>query len=107
MGPIIYGLIYLRVRFCKDFSPFNKISSLTAYVWFVYGGLMRQGSVMNPMTGKSSTFNQLIDRLIELFIIRLSKNIVRHMVDIRHSAHCLLHSKLDSIFDIGQVQFPN
>lgn len=51
VGPIIYFLILLKVKVCKD-EP-SEVYPLPACVWFVYGGLLKQGSTLNPMTDSS------------------------------------------------------
>lgn len=46
VGPIIYLLIIIRMKLTKDSE---KVYSLPHCVWFVYGALMRQGSVLSPI----------------------------------------------------------
>lgn len=46
VGPIIYGLIQLRNMMTKDSD--QKLYTMPHCVWFVYGALMRQGSVLSP-----------------------------------------------------------
>lgn len=46
VGPIIYWLIKFRNRFAKDDG--QKIYPLPQCIWFVYGALMKQGSVLSP-----------------------------------------------------------
>ncbi|KAL9909618.1 ionotropic receptor 76b [Glossina fuscipes fuscipes] len=47
VGPIIYILIILRNRLTGDTE--QKPYSLGHYVWFVYGALLKQGSVLSPI----------------------------------------------------------
>lgn len=51
VGPIIYLLIVFRNRMTKDRE--QKLYTMPHCVWFVYGALMRQGSVLSP-TGDST-----------------------------------------------------
>uniref|UniRef100_A0A336K8J6 CSON003923 protein n=1 Tax=Culicoides sonorensis TaxID=179676 RepID=A0A336K8J6_CULSO len=46
VGPCIYYLIILRNRMTKDEE--QKIYPLPHCIWFVYGALMKQGSVLSP-----------------------------------------------------------
>ncbi|XP_063708736.1 glutamate receptor ionotropic, delta-2 [Culicoides brevitarsis] len=46
VGPCIYYLIILRNRLTKDEK--QKIYPLPHCIWFVYGALMKQGSVLSP-----------------------------------------------------------
>lgn len=46
VGPCIYYLIILRNRMTKDAE--QKIYPLPHCIWFVYGALMKQGSVLSP-----------------------------------------------------------
>lgn len=46
VGPCIYYLIILRNRLTKDEE--QKIYPLPHCIWFVYGALMKQGSVLSP-----------------------------------------------------------
>lgn len=48
VGPIIYFIIYLRYRICKDDA---KLYSLSNCMWFVYGALLKQGTTLNPVAG--------------------------------------------------------
>ncbi|XP_017777071.1 PREDICTED: glutamate receptor ionotropic, delta-1 [Nicrophorus vespilloides] len=51
VGPIIYFLIVLQTRLCKeDKAP---IYPLPSCVWFVYGALLKQGSTLSPITDSS------------------------------------------------------
>lgn len=50
VGPIMYLVMYLRVRIGDNKDI--KVYPLSACVWFVYGALMKQGSTLNPVTGK-------------------------------------------------------
>lgn len=54
VGPIIYLLVLLQARLCKDDN--NKVYPLPACVWFVYGALLKQGTTLSPATGKSENF---------------------------------------------------
>lgn len=49
VGPIIYGIMLLRHKLCGHESIVYPIPTC---VWFVYGALMKQGSSLNPITGK-------------------------------------------------------
>jgi hypothetical protein len=78
MGPICYCVVFLRVTLCKPverppsgaaaavvapkkpeivsdydvkYKKHNTLLSLSEYVWFVYGALLRQGSILNPLSG--------------------------------------------------------
>lgn len=51
VGPIIYLLIMLRNRLTRDRE--QTLYTMPHCVWFVYGALMRQGSVLSP-TGDST-----------------------------------------------------
>lgn len=46
VGPCIYYLIILRNRLTKDAE--QRIYPLPHCIWFVYGALMKQGSVLSP-----------------------------------------------------------
>lgn len=52
VGPIIYGLIILRNKLTKDDS--QDIYPMSHCMWFVYGGLMKQGSTLSPIGGKNA-----------------------------------------------------
>ncbi|XP_075161815.1 ionotropic receptor 76b [Haematobia irritans] len=47
VGPIIYFLIILRIKLTGDMT--QKPYSLGHCAWFVYGALMKQGSVLSPI----------------------------------------------------------
>lgn len=51
VGPIIYFLIILRNKLTGDTE--QKPYSLGHCAWFVYGALMKQGSVLSPIAGES------------------------------------------------------
>lgn len=51
VGPIIYLIILMRYKMTKDRE--QKLYTMPHCVWFVYGALMRQGSVLSP-TGDST-----------------------------------------------------
>ncbi|EFA01567.1 glutamate receptor ionotropic, delta-1 [Tribolium castaneum] len=51
VGPVIYFIIYLQAKLCKDDN--NKVFPLPACIWFVYGALLKQGTTLNPMTDSS------------------------------------------------------
>lgn len=51
VGPIIYFLIILRNKLTGD--TIQKPYSLGHCAWFVYGALMKQGSILSPIAGKS------------------------------------------------------
>lgn len=51
VGPIIYLLIVIRNKMTSDRE--QKMYTMPHCVWFVYGALMRQGSVLSP-TGDST-----------------------------------------------------
>lgn len=50
VGPIIYLMIIIRHYLTKDRE--QKTYSLPHCVWFVYGGLMKQGSTLSPTAGE-------------------------------------------------------
>lgn len=50
MGPIIYGLLWIRWKWTKD--TVQEVYSLPRVVFFVYGALMKQGSTLQPSGGK-------------------------------------------------------
>lgn len=50
VGPIIYLLILIQARLCKDDN--NTVYPLPSCVWFVYGALLKQGCTLNPKTGE-------------------------------------------------------
>lgn len=50
VGPIIYLLIILRNKLTGDDT--QKPYSLGHCAWFVYGGLMKQGSTLSPIAGE-------------------------------------------------------
>lgn len=54
VGPLIYCLIILRNYVTRDKS--QKVYALPNCVWFVYGALMKQGSTLSPVAGKSFFF---------------------------------------------------
>nr|AVH87308.1 ionotropic receptor 20 [Holotrichia parallela] len=51
VGPIIYFLILLQSRLCREDD--NVIYPLPSCVWFVYGALLKQGSTLSPQTDSS------------------------------------------------------
>lgn len=51
VGPIIYLLLVIRNKMTSDKD--QKLYTMPHCVWFVYGALMRQGSVLSP-TGDST-----------------------------------------------------
>ncbi|KAG5899970.1 hypothetical protein JTB14_034541 [Gonioctena quinquepunctata] len=51
VGPIMYLLILIRARFCKDEE--NHVFPLPSCMWFIYGALLKQGSTLNPRTDSS------------------------------------------------------
>ncbi|RZB39912.1 glutamate receptor ionotropic, delta-1, partial [Asbolus verrucosus] len=51
VGPVIYLIIYIQAKLCKD--DHNNIFPLPACIWFVYGALLKQGTTLNPMTDSS------------------------------------------------------
>lgn len=57
VGPIIYGIMLLRHKLCGHESAVYPIPTC---VWFVYGALMKQGSSLNPNTGKHIIQNIVI-----------------------------------------------
>ena len=52
MGPLIWGIIRFRVWLAPGDAHLNRIIPLTSCVWFVYGGLMKQGTTLQPTTGE-------------------------------------------------------
>lgn len=53
VGPILYFLVLFRSRFTKGKHFDQPMYSMPHCVWFVYGALMKQGSVLSP-TGDST-----------------------------------------------------
>ncbi|XP_037069520.1 glutamate receptor ionotropic, delta-1-like [Pollicipes pollicipes] len=53
MGPLIWGIIRFRVWLATSDKHLNRIIPLGSCVWFVYGALMKQGSVLSPVTDSS------------------------------------------------------
>ncbi|KAJ8969797.1 hypothetical protein NQ317_003302 [Molorchus minor] len=51
VGPVIYLLIFLQSKLCKDDN--NKVFPMPACIWFVYGALLKQGTTLNPVTDSS------------------------------------------------------
>lgn len=51
VGPIIYVLIIIRNRLTGD--AVQQPYSLGHCAWFVYGALMKQGSTLSPIAGKT------------------------------------------------------
>lgn len=51
VGPIIYLLVLVKVRLCPG-QPHNEKYPLPSCVWFVYGAMLKQGSLLNPVSGK-------------------------------------------------------
>lgn len=49
VGPLIYCIIVLRYKITGDME--QKHYSLPACMWFVYGALLKQGSVLTPVAG--------------------------------------------------------
>lgn len=47
VGPIIYLLIIIRMKLTKDKD--QQVYPLPHCIWFVYGALMKQGSVLSPI----------------------------------------------------------
>ena len=52
MGPVIWLIIRFRVWLAPGDERLNRIIPLTSCVWFVYGGLMKQGTTLEPITGE-------------------------------------------------------
>jgi 4-amino-4-deoxy-L-arabinose transferase-like glycosyltransferase len=50
VGPLIYLLLWIRYKLTKDKE--QKVYTLPHCVWFVYGALMKQGSVLSPTAGE-------------------------------------------------------
>ncbi|XP_045478920.1 glutamate receptor U1 isoform X1 [Harmonia axyridis] len=46
VGPIIYVIVQIRVRFCSDD---DEPYSFPVCFWFVYGALLKQGSTLSPI----------------------------------------------------------
>lgn len=55
VGPIIYLLVLVKVRLCPG-EPQNERYPLPSCVWFVYGAMLKQGSLLNPVSGKRQIF---------------------------------------------------
>lgn len=51
VGPIIYLLILIQAKLCKDEEL--RVYTMDSCIWFVYGALLKQGSTLNPKTSKS------------------------------------------------------
>lgn len=51
MGPLIYFIIVFRVRLCKGDPTLTRIFPFNQCVWFVYGAMMKQGSMLRPISG--------------------------------------------------------
>ncbi|OXA53118.1 glutamate receptor ionotropic, kainate 2 [Folsomia candida] len=49
MGPLCWGLIKFRCYMCKGHPTLAAPSTLGSCIWFVYGALMKQGSVLKPI----------------------------------------------------------
>lgn len=58
VGPLIYFIILLRSRLCKDDE--SKIYPLPSCIWFVYGALLKQGTTLSPTTGKGNSFIKVV-----------------------------------------------
>lgn len=54
MGPLCYGMIRFRCWMCKGHPTLGTYYSLGSCIWFVYGALMKQGSVLKPMAGMAN-----------------------------------------------------
>lgn len=52
VGPVIYVIIWFREKVCKNDPRITEVYPLAGCIWFVYGALMKQGSTINPLTGK-------------------------------------------------------
>lgn len=102
VGPIIYFLILLKARLCKD--EHNEVYTMPACVWFVYGGLLKQGSTLSPMTG-IIVFN--FSFKITTIFSRFFKDPLRDVVDFHYYFNGILHSKLNSFFDFITVYVTN
>ncbi|KAL3267593.1 hypothetical protein HHI36_011711 [Cryptolaemus montrouzieri] len=46
VGPVIFVIVYVRVKYCSDGDDFY---SLPLCMWFVYGALLKQGSSLSPV----------------------------------------------------------
>nr|XP_027233367.1 glutamate receptor ionotropic, kainate 3-like [Penaeus vannamei] len=53
MGPLIYLIILLRVRLCRGDPTLTRTFPLDQCVWFVFGAMMKQGSVLSPISDSS------------------------------------------------------
>ncbi|CAG0910078.1 unnamed protein product, partial [Darwinula stevensoni] len=51
MGPLIWALMLLASKMCKEDQRFTRLIPITSCVWFVYGALLKQGSPLQPKTG--------------------------------------------------------
>ncbi|CAG0879082.1 unnamed protein product [Cyprideis torosa] len=49
MGPLAFLLILFRAYICRGHPMLGKIFTLGDCVWFSYGALLKQGSVLRPM----------------------------------------------------------
>lgn len=52
MGPLIYLIILLRVRLCRGDPTLTRTFPLDQCIWFVFGAMMKQGSVLSPISGR-------------------------------------------------------
>ncbi|KAK8398966.1 hypothetical protein O3P69_004225 [Scylla paramamosain] len=53
MGPLIYFIIVFRVRLCRGDPKLTRIMPFDQCCWFVYGAMMKQGSVLKPISDSS------------------------------------------------------
>ncbi|XP_037776920.1 glutamate receptor ionotropic, kainate 3-like [Penaeus monodon] len=53
MGPLIYLIILLRVRLCRGDPTLTRTFPLDQCIWFVFGAMMKQGSVLSPISDSS------------------------------------------------------
>lgn len=57
-GPFIYIIVWVRYILTKDDN--NRPYKLSPCMWFVYGGLIKQGTTLSPDASKLCKFYELL-----------------------------------------------
>lgn len=89
VGPVIYLLILLRSRLCKDEQ--YRVFPLPSCIWFVYGALLKQGTTLNPITGLLR-FQKFFLKTSSVCSSRLIPIAILYLVDFYNNSYRFLYS---------------
>lgn len=68
MGPLAYIMVRIRCWACRGHGPgLSEGYSFGHCIWFVYGALMKQGSVLKPLAGILTTIQILSFVIVNSF----------------------------------------